>query len=103
MTNPQYEAPEFLEIASASGATYVPFQEAIANPRLAAQVGASALHQADQWTRRYAAFFDRVGAREGLEIVAVIERVKQKLGGRWPDASAVDEDQQNLPMTDEDS
>ncbi|MDA1281004.1 MAG: hypothetical protein O3B95_13380, partial [Chloroflexi bacterium] len=90
MTNPKYEAPEFLEVTSASGATFIPFQEAIADPAIIARVVASALNDADKWFRRYAAFFDRIGGHEGLEIVEAIERAKRNLGNSWPDVQMFD-------------
>ncbi len=102
MTRPPYEAPEFLEVATAQHTTYVPFQEAISNPDIAAHVTATALSEADQWLQRYAAFFDRIGGREGMEIVQAIEGVKRQLGGHWPGQATLPGDDAGLLPADED-
>lgn len=102
MTKPKYEAPEFLEITSADGATCIPFQEVIANPALSAQVITSALSDADQWFRRYAAFFDRIDGHDGLEIVEAIERAKNNLGNNWPDVATDGDGSDGLTIADTD-
>ena len=79
MAEPKYESPEFIEMASGDGRAYVPFEEAVSNPELSAQIVAEAVGEADGWSRRYAAFFERIGEQEPLQVVEAIERVMESI------------------------
>ena len=79
MSGDPHETSEFIEALVDGNTAFVPFEEAISNPQVGACVVAKALADADDWHRRFAAFFARTQNHAGIEIVAAIESVRRKM------------------------